>query len=154
MLIRKIPFDTQEKMSTSEFTEFFDKHRVKLLAELVKDYGNIGDMYLRSIEEVAFKTNNQDQLEMSTYYYYWERRIFNAITKMMIRALAANKALWGRHKDKPLITMKASFDNNEMSYSPPVEELRTQLDKFNRNILLASQSFGRWWDGFCKIFEA
>jgi len=32
--------------------------------------------------------------EMQKYYEYWERRIFNAITKMVVRALAANKTLF------------------------------------------------------------
>lgn len=87
---------------------------------------------------------------MRTYYYYWERRIFNAITKMIIRAMAANKALW---RGKPLIMMKANYNHPEMSYHPTVEELKTQLDKFSSNILQSAKKFGRWWDGYCKIFE-
>ena len=51
-------------------------------------------MYLKSIEECTVKTNNQGAPEMRPYYYYWERRIFNAITKMIIRALSANKILF------------------------------------------------------------
>jgi hypothetical protein len=31
---------------------------------------------------------------MKLYYAYWERRIFNAITKMIVKALAANKTIW------------------------------------------------------------
>lgn len=37
---------------------------------------------------------------MRQYYAYWERRIFNAITKMIIRGLAANKILFTK-KEKP-----------------------------------------------------
>jgi len=59
---------------------------------------------------------------MQKYYYYWERKIFNAITKMIIRAMAANKALW---RGKPLIKMAASYVPPEMSYHPTVEELKT-----------------------------
>ena len=69
---------------------------------------------------------------MRRYYYYWERKIFNAITKMIIRAMAANKALW---RGKPLIKMNATYSHPEMSYHPTVEELKTQLDKFSSNIL-------------------
>ena len=59
---------------------------------------------------------------MREYYYYLERRIFNAITRMIIRAMAANKALW---RGKPLIKMNASYNYPEMSYHPTIEELKT-----------------------------
>ena len=90
---------------------------------------------------------------MRPYYYYWERRIFNAITKMIIRALAANKVLWLRQEKPQLIKVLASYNHPEMIYHPTTEELRTQLEKFSRNILESVKQFGRWWDGFCKIFE-
>ena len=40
-----------------------------------------------------------------------------------------------------------------MTYHPTLDELRGQLEKFTRNILDSTKQFGRWWDGFCKIFE-
>lgn len=90
---------------------------------------------------------------MRPYYYYWERRIFNAITKMIIRALAANKTLWARTEKPSLIKMLSSYNYPEMTYHPTVDELRNQLEKFTRGILDTNKQFGRWWDGFCKIFD-
>lgn len=31
--------------------------------------------------------------------------------------------------------------------------MRTALERFNRNIIDSTKRFGRWWDGFCKVFE-
>lgn len=72
---------------------------------------------------------------MRPYYYYWERRIFNAITKMEIRALATNKVLWVRTEKPSLIKMTSSYNHPEMTYHPTVDELRNQLEKFTRSIL-------------------
>ena len=49
--------------------------------------------------------------------------------------------------------MEASFNNTEMNYYPSVYDLRTALERFNRNIIDSTKRFGRWWDGFCKVFE-
>jgi dynein heavy chain len=140
-------------MDLTEFSEYFDTFLNKQVDELVKDYQNIGDMYLKSIEECTVKTNNQGAPEMRPYYYYWERRIFNAITKMIIRALSANKILFQRTDKPQLIQMAASYAHPEVTYHPTLDELRGQLEKFTRNILDSTKQFGRWWDGFCKIFE-
>lgn len=89
---------------------------------------------------------------MRKYYEYWESKIFNAINVMIIRALATNKALLQK-KEKPLIKMQATFNNTEMSYYPSEHDLRTALDRFSRNIIESAKRFGRWWDGFCRVFE-
>lgn len=90
---------------------------------------------------------------MRPYYMYWERRIFNAITKMIVRALAANKTIYQRFEKPCLIKMISSYNHPEITFHPTVDELRTQLEKFSRNILESTRQFGRWWDGFCIIFE-
>jgi len=40
-----------------------------------------------------------------------------------------------------------------MVYQPEKEELANQLEKFSLSILDSSKAFGRWWKGFCTIFE-
>jgi dynein heavy chain, axonemal len=144
-------------MDITEFSDYFESYRAKTIASLVKDYQNIGDLYLKHIQESTVKVSEKDKhipiKEMEKYYEYWERRIFNAITKMIVRALAANKTLWVR-KNKPyLIKMTSSYNHPEITFHPTQEELRTQLEKFSRNILESTKSFGRWWRGFCTVFE-
>jgi len=90
---------------------------------------------------------------MRPYYMYWERRIFNAITKLIVRALAANKTIYQRTEKPCLIKMSSFYIHPEITFYPTVDELRTQLEKFSRNILESTRQFGRWWDGFCIIFE-
>lgn len=125
-------------MDISEFSDFFETYRIRVLSELVKDYQNIGDQYLKSIEECTVKSSSNDNKaceEMRPYYKYWERRIFNAITKMIVRALAANKTIWMRNERPCLIKMTSSYNHPEITFHPTVDELRTQLEKFSRNIL-------------------
>lgn len=89
---------------------------------------------------------------MTTYYQYWERKIFNALISMTIRALATNKVIWDR--DNPMVKQECKYISNEFQYNPPPEEMQTQLQKFTTNILDASLNFGRWYKGFCVIYPA
>lgn len=156
-IIRQIDFDRKTAMDITEFSEFFEKYREKQIQSLVKDYQNIGDLYLKHIQESTVKVSDTKKhepiKEMEKYYEYWERRIFNAITKMIVRALAANKTLFMRKTKPYLIKMTSSYNHPEITFFPTKEELRTQLEKFSSNILDSTQSFGRWWRGFCTVFE-
>lgn len=156
-IIRQIDFDRKTAMDITEFSEFFEKYREKQIQSLVKDYQNIGDLYLKHIQESTVKIKDEKKhepiKEMEKYYEYWERRIFNAITKMIVRALAANKTLFTRTTKPYLIKMTSSYNHPEITFHPTKEELRTQLEKFSSNILDSTGSFGRWWRGFCTVFE-
>jgi len=139
-IVKQIDFERKNPMDITEFSEFFENQRVKVIGELVKDYQCIGDQYLKSIEDKTVKSNSDSQKgqaseEMRPYYMYWERRIFNAITKMIVRALAANKTIYQRVEKPCLIKMISSYNHPEITFHPTVDELRTQLEKFSRNIL-------------------
>jgi hypothetical protein len=49
--------------------------------------------------------------------------------------------------------MTASYNHPGITFHPSLDELKTQIDKFSRNILESANRFGRWWRGHCKIFE-
>ena len=51
-------------MDITQFSEYFESHRQKVLTRLVKDYQNIGNIYLKSIEESTFRTDSQNSEEM------------------------------------------------------------------------------------------
>jgi len=62
---------------------------------------------------------------MTTYYQYWERKIFNALISMTIRALATNKVIWDR--ENPMVKQECKYISNEFQYNPTLEEMTTQL---------------------------
>lgn len=152
-IIRTIDFKTIQLREAQELMEWFDGYRLERLNELVKDYQLIGDQYLKSIEGATFNSQTCMLTEMLPYYKYWERKVFNAITKMIIRALAVVKAiLMSRDGVKPLIRMDAGNNNLEIIYQPPQEEMQNQLEKFHKNIIDSTKQFGRWKDKTCKVF--
>ena len=56
---------------------------------------------LPQIAMAVFEVNsNGEKLpEMRNYYYYWERRVYNALVKMIVKALLSFKALVKRGRD-------------------------------------------------------
>lgn len=48
-IIRQLPLHSKEPMDISEFSDFFESHLKKTVQSLVKDYQNIGDLYLKHI---------------------------------------------------------------------------------------------------------
>jgi dynein heavy chain len=128
-IIKQIHFEQAQPMDISEFADFFESHRQNMVTDLVKDYQLIGDQYLKSIEESTVKNMSNDQGDksgaMKPYYAYWERRIFNAITKMIVRALAANKTLYNRNEKPYLIRMTSTYNFPEILFHPTENELKT-----------------------------
>lgn len=50
-LIRPINFGDTKIMDITQFSDYFESHREKEIVKLVKDYKNIGDNYLKTIEQ-------------------------------------------------------------------------------------------------------
>lgn len=53
----------------------------------------IGKSLLPKIEETINGTSTGASSTMKEYYYYWEGRIFNALLKMILKALISFKNL-------------------------------------------------------------
>ena len=89
--------------------------------DLVKKYDSIAP-FLIKIEETTAGTKTGAAATMADYYLYWERRIFNAITTMLIRAMASFQTLFKPphpgEKRPPLVKIKADFNPPEVAEAP------------------------------------
>ena len=64
IIVREIDFDRKTPMDITGFSDFFESYRVKVLADLVKDYSNIGNIDLKSIEEYTVGSSSLRAEEM------------------------------------------------------------------------------------------
>ncbi|CAD7947894.1 unnamed protein product [Amoebophrya sp. A25] len=94
VLVRPFNWEEQsEVMDHNEFYEYFERFREEQIAELVKKYESISP-FLIKIEETTAGTKTGSSPSMADYYSYWEKRIFNGITTMLIRAMATFQTLF------------------------------------------------------------
>lgn len=94
---------------------------------------------------------------MKEYYYYWERRIYNALIKMILRALLSFKALVdqpvvpGTDKCYPLFQVKAQYEHPYFTTNPTYNDLFTILTNIPNNIISMTKYFWRWMDRSCEF---
>lgn len=125
-LVRPFDWNRPEVMDHMEFYEYFEKHRVATVEDLLKKYNEIGP-FLVKIEEATAQTKTGMAPSMAEYYHDWERRIFNAITTMLLRGMSAFQTLFSATETKrpPLLKVKADCngpdidDNGLQAVMPP-----------------------------------
>lgn len=91
----------------------------------MEKYDLIGKVYLLNIEKTIFETSTQRSPYMKEYYYYWERRIYNALVKMILRALLSLKNLMdpkidslNQDKVPALFYVKADYNYPDVNIVP------------------------------------
>ena len=97
VVLREYDFETPKESaslpSVMEFYNYFEEHMKKTVEELVDKYKVVGDNFLKNIEESILNTSTKNAKIMKEYYYYWERRVYNSLVKMIMRALLSFKNL-------------------------------------------------------------
>jgi dynein heavy chain len=79
---------TLQPVDISDFFEKMEHRRTERLDALAHDYKTIGESFLMKVEEVVAKTASGCSPILAVYYQYWELRIYNAITEMIIRSMS------------------------------------------------------------------
>lgn len=128
----------------------------KTIGELSEKYKIIGEQFLKNIEEFVLGTSSKSSPVMKEYYYYWERRIYNALFKMILRALISFKALVYQPvspsgKCYPLFQIKANYEHPYFTTNPTYNELYDILNNIPNNIIASTKNFWRWMDGTCDF---
>lgn len=96
LLIKIDDFEEGIVTEVGEFYELVERNRMQRIEELVQSYRSIGPLLIK-VEEIVAGVNTGTSSKMATYYMYWERRIFNAITKMIIASMTTFQALLNVH---------------------------------------------------------
>jgi len=147
--------EKEEHRTLSDFSQDYDKYIQEKLDVLAGKYVKIGETMFPQIEMAIEGRQTRKATSMRTYYYYWERRIYNALVKMIIRGLLSFKSLISRPGNKPIPLFKVSTDVQSMKVTtnPGRAEIRVTLEKLIKNIKDSGVKFPRWKDGTCICIE-
>lgn len=94
-------------------------------------------------------TNTGMSLSLAGYYHYWEKCIFNAITKCIISSMATFLALLQSKDRPPLCEVKANLNGKDLVVTPTVNDIYKYLTKSVKNIVESARMFVRWMHGTC-----
>nr|CEL69705.1 TPA: Dynein heavy chain 10, axonemal [Neospora caninum Liverpool] len=161
-LVRNLEWNPEEPFNIQEFYEYFEKHRAAVVDDLQTKYESITS-YIIKIEEIIEGTMTGTSEAMAEYYNYWERRIFNAISTMLIRDVnvfvflpgtSALRALFSLNPTgsrlPPLITVSADFNQAEVVVHGSTQAIFKIISRLMQNILYSATRFVRWMNGTCK----
>lgn len=101
------------------------------------------------VEEVVAGTNTGMSVSLAGYYHYWEKCIFNAITKCIISSMATFLALLQSKDRPPLCEVKANLNGKDLVVTPTVNDIYKYLTKSVKNIVESARMFVRWMHGTC-----
>jgi dynein heavy chain len=149
VLVRPFDWKRQEVMDHTEFYEYFERHRAAEVEELAKEYESIAGLLL-GIEGNTVQTKTGMAPSMVEYYLFWERRIFNAITTMLLRGMSTFQTLFSTQERRrpPLLRVKADCNGPDIDDNG-LQSVFRLISKLLKNTINSANSFVRWVDGTC-----
>ncbi|XP_076452214.1 dynein axonemal heavy chain 10-like [Babylonia areolata] len=131
--------------------DFFDRietQTAKDMEEAAENFHAIGPQVTK-IEGLVVNTNTGRNPEMKDYFLYWEKRVFDTITKMVLGNLnKLNKAVL---EEKPLFQIDALLAVPDIILNPHTNEIFKLMLQSVRDTLECLKMFERWMKGTCMI---
>ncbi|XP_053336632.1 dynein axonemal heavy chain 10 [Clarias gariepinus] len=129
-----------------EFCDMVEKQRAKDVLLLSKRYLAITPL-LTKMECLTVQTSSNKAEHMAQYYAYWERRVFDSLTKMVLRNLQEfNSALLG---STPLFEVEAVFSAAHIVLQPSKSEVHKLIMQCVKDCVESTKHFVRWMHGTC-----
>ncbi|KAM4707116.1 dynein axonemal heavy chain 10 [Discoglossus pictus] len=129
-----------------EFFEYIDNERSKDLEVMTRKYSAIGPL-LTKMEGLVVHTNTGKDPKMSLYYAYWERKIYSALTKMVIKNFQAyNNAIVS---STPIFQAETILTAPEIVLHPNANEIYKMNVQCIKGCVEITKNFVRWMHGTC-----
>ncbi|XP_027024931.2 dynein axonemal heavy chain 10 isoform X2 [Tachysurus fulvidraco] len=135
-----------ELPGVKEFCELVEKQRARDVHWLSRKLSAICPL-LTKIECLTAQTSSSKAKHMAQYYSYWERRVFDTLTKMVLKNLQVfNSALLG---STPLFQIEAILSAPLIVLHPKSNEVYKMIIQCVRDCVESTKHFVRWMKGTC-----
>ncbi|KAM9193992.1 dynein axonemal heavy chain 10 [Dugong dugon] len=136
----------EELPGVKEFFEHIERERAKDLDHMVRWYLAIGPL-LTKAEGLVIHTNTGKAPKLASYYEYWENRIYEVLTKLILKNLQSfNSLILG---NVPLFQTETILTAPEIILHPNANEIDKMCVHCVRNCVEVTKHFVRWMNGSC-----
>ncbi|XP_063753564.1 dynein axonemal heavy chain 10 [Eleginops maclovinus] len=144
----KFPVPDNDLPSVKEFFERVERDQTKTVNPLSRMYADIGPLITKT-EHLIMGTCSGKAECMADYYKYWERRVLDSLTKMVLRNLQAfNTVLMG---NTALFQIDAILPGPKIVTQPLSKEIYSLMKKCLKDCIESTKQFPRWMRGTCML---
>ncbi|NXS52178.1 DYH10 protein, partial [Brachypteracias leptosomus] len=146
-LFKFLPSKSGDELpKAKEFFEYVKYERAKDVAHMVGKYSAIPQV-LRKVEGRVANTNSGKSPKLASYYAYWENRIYQVLTQLIVKNLQAfNAAVLA---NVPLFQIEAILPASEIILQPDASEIEKLTTQCIRDCIEVTKHFVRWLHGTC-----
>uniref|UniRef100_A0A8C0IJ94 Dynein heavy chain tail domain-containing protein n=1 Tax=Bubo bubo TaxID=30461 RepID=A0A8C0IJ94_BUBBB len=135
-----------ELPKAKEFFEYIKCERAKDVAHMVRKYSAIPQLLIKVERRVA-NTNSGKSPNLTSYYAYWEKRIYQVLTQLIVKNLQAfNAAVL---TNVPLFQTEAILSVPEIILQPNASEIDKMTVQCIQDCVEVTKHFVRWMHGTC-----
>ncbi|XP_021268215.1 dynein heavy chain 10, axonemal isoform X2 [Numida meleagris] len=134
-----------ELPNLKEFFEYVKCERAKDIEHMVRNYTAIPQL-LTQVEELVNKSSGKSSI-LASYYGYWEKRIYQTLTQLILKNLQAfNAAVLA---NVPLFQIEAVLSPPKIILQPNASEIDKMTVQCIRDCVEVTKHFVRWMHGTC-----
>ncbi|NWR08618.1 DYH10 protein, partial [Paradoxornis webbianus] len=140
------PENGDEHPGAKEFFDYVKCEQAKEVEQLVRKYSAIPQLLIEVERHVA-STNSGRSPKLASYYSYWENRICQALTQLIVKNLQTfNAAIVA---NVPLIQIEAVLSVPEITLQPNASEIEKMILQSIQDCVEVTKHFVRWMHGTC-----
>ncbi|NXG70069.1 DYH10 protein, partial [Baryphthengus martii] len=141
-----LPKSGGELPKAKEFFEYTKSERAKDVARMVRKYSAISK-FLIKVEGRVADTNSGKLPKLTSYYAYWENRIYQVLTQLIVKNLRAfNAAVLA---NVPLFQTEAILAVPQIILQPDASEIDEMTAQCIQDCVEVTKHFVRWMHGTC-----
>ncbi|KAM4891097.1 dynein axonemal heavy chain 10 [Sylvia borin] len=140
------PENGDEHPGPKEFFDYVKCEQAKEVEQLVKKYSAIPQLLIEVERRVA-STNSGKSPKLASYYAYWENRICQALTQLIVKNLQTfNAAIVA---NVPLLQIEVVLSVPEITLQPNASEIEKMTLQSIQDCVEVTKHFIRWMHGTC-----